>query len=318
MNYSIAITGASGFVGQALSTELAVSGLRVKPLVRSVLKNNISAALVGDIGSETDWSAALDDVNCVIHCAARVHVMRDSAKDPLAAFREANVAGTRQLAEQAAAFGVRRLVFLSSVKVNGERTMPGGAFSYSDMPAPEDAYGVSKWEAEQALWKVSQQTGLEVVIIRSPLVYGPLVKGNFASLVKWIRKGIPLPFGAIENRRSLVALDNLVSFIALCADQEKSPMAANQIFLISDGEDVSTTMLLRKIAQAYRKKPRLLPVPANWMRFGAKLLGKTAVAERLLGSLQVDSSKARDLLGWRPVVTMDEQLRKMAQHDANI
>jgi nucleoside-diphosphate-sugar epimerase len=186
------------------------------------------------------------------------------------------------------------------------------------VPAPQDAYAISKWEAEQGLMAIARETGMGVVIIRPPLVYGLDVKGNFAKLVQWVRKGIPLPFGALQNRRSLLALDNLVSFIALCADPAKSPKAANEVFLISDGEDVSTAELLRRVARAYGTKAHLIPVPPAWLRFGARLLGKSAVADRLLGSLVIDSSKARELLGWRPVVTMDEQLQKMARDAAPV
>jgi nucleoside-diphosphate-sugar epimerase len=225
------------------------------------------------------------------------------------------VKGTLNLARQAAAYGVKRFVFLSSVKVNGECTLNGCAFRAADIPAPEDAYGISKLEAEQGLMDLARETGMEVVIIRPPLVYGPGVKGNFASLVRWVRKGIPLPLGVVHNKRSLVALENLVDFIALCADPERSKLAANEVFLISDGEDVSTNGLLRKVANAYSVAPRLMPIPVLWIRTVARLLGKRAVADRLLGSLVVDSSKAWDLLGWKPVVSMDEQLKNMALHD---
>jgi nucleoside-diphosphate-sugar epimerase len=242
--------------------------------------------------------------------------MKDKTVDPLAEYRMVNVAGTLALARQAAEAGVRRFVFISSIKVNGELTLSGRSFLPDDTPAPEDAYAISKLEAERGLMAISRDTGIEIVIIRPPLVYGPGVKGNFAAMIRWIRRGVPLPLGAVHNRRSLVALANLVDFIVLCADRERSPRAANEVFLIADGEDVSTTELLRKVARAYGGKPRLLPVPARWMRFAAGLLGKGAVADRLLGSLVVDSLKARDLLGWRPVISMNEQLQKMAQHDA--
>lgn len=242
--------------------------------------------------------------------------MKEGSGDPLAEYRRVNVQGTLALARQAAQAGVRRFIFLSSIKVNGERTGNGKSFCEADLPLPEDAYGLSKLEAEQGLMPLTQETGMEIVIIRPPLVYGPGVKGNFASMVRWVRKGIPLPFGAVRNKRSLVALENLVNFITLCADPERSPRAANEVFLISDGEDVSTTELLRKVACAYGVSPRLLPVPVGLLRIAAGVLGKRAVADRLLGSLVVDSSKARELLGWKPVISMDEQLRKMALHDS--
>lgn len=248
-----------------------------------------------------------------MHLAARVHVMRDAAADPLTEFRAANVEMTRDLARRAAARGTKRFVFMSSIKVNGEATAPGRAFAADDAPSPEDDYAISKLEAEQALREVCSESGMEFVVIRPPLVYGPGVQGNFRSAVRWMKRGIPLPLGAISNRRSLVALDNLVSFTLACIEH---PAAANQVFLVSDGETVSTTRMLQRIAQAYGLAPRLVPIPPSWLRFGARALGKSAAADRLLGSLVVDDAKARNMLGWRPAVTMDEQLRKMALDDA--
>ena len=255
----------------------------------------------------------------VVHAAARVHVMYDDAFDPLTEFRKVNRDATLVLARLASKLGVKRFVFLSSIKVNGEMTRPGRSFKPDDVHVPNDPYGLSKYEAEQGLLALAKEASMEVVIIRPPLVYGTGVKANFASMMRWMGKPVPLPFGAIHNQRSLVALDNLVSFISLCVDREKSPKAANQVFLISDGEDVSTTQLLRKVGQALNHqapsgiKAWLVPVPVSIMTFFAKLLGKGAVANRLFGSLQVDGSKARDLLGWQPVVTMDEQLAKMSK-----
>lgn len=311
------VTGATGFVGTALCARLAASGVEIVPAVRreSGLPHEV---VVGNIDASTDWRHALASCDAVVHLAARVHVMEDAAQDPLASYRGINTEATRNLARQAVDAGVKRFVFISSIKVNGERTEVGRPFTPDDAPAPEDPYAVSKHEAEELLLGLASETGMEVVIIRPPLVYGPGVKGNFAAMVRWVRRGVPLPLGAVHNRRSLIALDNLVDFIALCADRERSPRAAGEVFLISDGEDVSTTELLRKVARAYGVKPRLAPVPARWLRFAAGLLGKGAVADRLLGSLVVDSSKARDLLGWRPVVSMDGQLQKMARHDARV
>jgi nucleoside-diphosphate-sugar epimerase len=245
--------------------------------------------------------------------------MIDSLSNPLEEFRRVNTTGTLDLARLAADSGVKRFVFLSSIKVNGEITKPGHYFTPNDVYVPDDPYGLSKYEAEQGLLALAKETGMDVVIIRPPLVYGPGVKANFASMMKWMGKPVLLPFGAIHNQRSLVALDSLVSFISLCADREKSPKAANQVFLIADGEDVSSTQLLKKVRQAFNlhtpsgKQAWLLPIPVFIMSFVVKLLGKDAVANRLFGSLQVDSSKARDLLGWEPVITMDEQLAKMAK-----
>lgn len=319
MSSGVLVTGGTGFLGRALLHKLLVSGPR--PLIAAVRRNKtdfpaeVRVEWVNELGSSTDWTACLQEVGVVIHCAARAHVMKDETGDPLLEYRRVNVQGTLALAEQAVKAGVRRFVYISSVKVNGEQTASNIPFRAEDIPAPEDAYGISKLEAEQGLLALARNTGMEVVIIRSPLVYGPGVKGNFASMERWVRRGMPLPLGAVHNKRSLVALENLVDFIALCADPERSPRAANEVFLISDGEDVSTTELLRKVANAYNVAQRLLPIPVLWIRTVARLLGKRAVADRLLGSSVVDSSKARDLLGWKPVVSMDEQLKMMALHD---
>lgn len=317
---SVLVTGGTGFLGQALLHKLLISGRL--PLIAAVRRNKtdfpaeVKVEWVGELGSTTDWTACLQEVGVVIHCAARAHVMEEETANPLLEYRRVNVQGTMALAGQAAKAGVRRFVYISSIKVNGEHAASNIPFRAEDIPAPEDAYGSSKLEAEQGLLALARNTGMEVVIIRPPLVYGPGVKGNFASMVRWVRKGMPLPLGAVHNKRSLVALENLVDFIALCADPERSPRAANEVFLISDGQDVSTTELLRKVANAYNVAPRLLPIPVLWIQTTARLLGKRAVADRLLGSLVVDSSKARDLLGWKPVVSMDEQLEKMAFHDS--
>jgi nucleoside-diphosphate-sugar epimerase len=291
-------------------------------MVRLIKDFYISTAVefrLGEVGSLNKTDLNLNDIDVIIHTAGRAHIMNDSSSNPLEEFRRVNTGGTLDLARLAADSGVKRFVFLSSIKVNGEMTRPGHPLTPDDVPVPDDPYGLSKYEAEQGLLALAQEKGMEVVIIRPPLVYGPGVKANFSSMMKWMGKPVLLPFGAIHNQRSLVALDNLVSFISLCADREKSPQAANQVFLISDGEDVSTTQLLRKVAQALNPqspagiKAWLVPVPVSIMTFFAKLLGKGAVANRLFGSLQVDSSKARDLLGWEPVITMDEQLAKMAK-----
>jgi len=302
----ILITGASGFVGCYLGSRLEAEGRNVRCAVRnpSPIEN---AVVVDDLGPDTQWNKALRDVNTVIHLAARVHVMRDTAADPLAEFRRVNVAGTLNLARQAVAAGAKRFIFISTVKVNGEETTLGRLFTSQDLPAPQDAYGISKQEAEEGLRQLAEDTGLEVVIIRPPLVYGPGVKGNFRSMIRWINKGIPLPLGAIHNQRSLVGLDNLVDFIITCIDH---PAAANQTFLVSDGEDLSTTDLLSRVGQAMGKPARLIPVPMSALKFGARLLGKQALAQRLCGNLQVDISKARKVLGWSPPVSVDEGLRR--------
>lgn len=306
---NVLVTGASGFVGGQLLKRLAYrKGSQAMGTVRSassVIKTGTVA--VGDIDQHTDWSAALKNQQVVVHTAARAHIMDDQAEEPLAAFREVNVAGTLNLARQAAGAGIRRFVFISSIKVNGEQTAPGSCFMAEDSPAPEDPYGISKLEAEQGLQQIALETGMEVVIIRPPLVYGPGVKGNFASMIKLVEKGLPLPFGAIDNRRSLVGLDNLVDLIITCIDH---PNAANQVFLVSDGEDLSTSGLLRRVAKAMGKPSRLIPVPAGLLQLGATVLGKKAVGQRLLGSLQVDISSTRERLDWTPPVSVDEGLRR--------
>jgi nucleoside-diphosphate-sugar epimerase len=265
---------------------------------------------VGDIGPATDWIHALQGVTCVIHCAARVHVMNEQATHPLDLFRQVNTAGTLNFARQAAASGVRRFVFVSSLKVNGEITAPGQPFTARSTPSPQDPYGISKWEAEEGLRALAKETGMEVVIVRPPLVYGPAVKANFASLIRVVRRGIPLPLGAVTaNRRSLVALDNLVDLLVTCT---KHPAASQQTFLVSDGEDLSTTDLLRRVGQAVGRPARLLPVPPALLALGAKLMGKGALSQRLLGSLQADISHTKAVLGWTPPVSVNEGLRRAA------
>jgi nucleoside-diphosphate-sugar epimerase len=265
---------------------------------------------VGELGPDTDWTPALDGVDVVVHTAARVHVMHETSADPLAEFRRANVDGTMALARQAAAAGVRRLVFLSSIKVNGEGTIPGRPYRADDVPAPMDPYGVSKHEAEQALLALGRLGPMSVTIIRPVLVYGPGVKGNFLSMLRWVKRGVPLPFGAINNRRSLVALDNLVDLIVTCLEH---PAAANQVFLVSDGEDVSTSTLLRKLGRALERPARLIPVPPAIFAAAASAAGKGAVARRLLGSLQVDAEPTRKLLSWRPPVSLDQAMAVTAK-----
>jgi nucleoside-diphosphate-sugar epimerase len=245
--------------------------------------------------------------DCVVHLAARVHVMNDAVPDPLAEFRAANVELTVHLARQAAQAGVHRFIFISSVKVNGEETAADRPFTANDTPQPQDPYGVSKMEAEQALRSLAAQIGLEVVIIRPPLVYGPGVKANFAALMRAVQRGWPLPLGTVRNQRSLVALDNLVDFIITCITH---PQAANQTFLVSDGQDISTTELVRGMARAAGVPARLLPVPVWVLQAGAALLGKGDAVQRLCGNLQVDISKARRLLGWVPPISVDEGLRR--------
>jgi nucleoside-diphosphate-sugar epimerase len=301
----VLVTGGHGFVGHALLERLRAEGCDPLKVSRQELRPGELA--VGEIGLTTDWSKALLNCAVVIHLAARVHVMNDTEADPLNAFRAVNVDGTLNLARQAAVAGVKRFVFISSVKVNGESTPPRRAFTEADAPNPQDAYGQSKHEAEQGLRQLSTDTGMEVVIIRPPLVYGLGVKGNFADLMRVVQRGWPLPLGAVHNLRSLVALSNLVDFIVTCIPH---PKASNQTFLVSDGQDLSTTELVRGMAQAAGVPIRLLPVPVWALRAGASLVGKEETVRRLCGNLQVDMSKARSLLGWVPPVSVEEGLRR--------
>ena len=306
---NLLLTGATGFLGSRLACILQPR-LNIK-LTAAVRRHaEVWAARIVEVqglDASTNWSEALAEQQVIIHAAARAHIMKDEVADPLAEYRKVNVEGTLNLARQAAVAGVKRFIFISSIKVNGEQTPLGKPFTAEDAPAPEDAYGISKHEAEQGLLQLAAETGMEVVIIRPPLVYGPGVKGNFASMIKLVEKGLPLPLGAIHNRRSLVALDNLVDLIISCIDH---PAAANQVFLAGDGEDMSTTELLRGVAKAAGKPCRLLPVPAGLLQFSATALGQKAVAQRLLGSLQVDISKARELLGWTPPLSVEQGLKR--------
>ena len=311
----VLVTGASGFIGGAVLRRLVADGFdRPRGTVRradDASPGGAELVWVGDLGPETSWTTALGGIDVVVHTAARVHVMQESAGDPLVEFRRANVAGTLALARQAAAAGVRRFVFLSSIKVNGESTSPGRPFRSDDAASPLDPYGVSKHEAEQGLLALAADTGLEVAIVRPVLVYGPGVKGNFLSMMRWISRGVPLPLGALHNRRSLVALDNLVDLVIRCLDH---PAAAGQVFLVSDGQDLSTTALLRAVAEALGRPARLIPFPAALLMAGAQMLGKADIGQRLCGSLQVEIDTTRALLGWSPPTPIAAALRQTARH----
>ena len=311
----VLITGVNGFVGKVLGDELVIKGFNVNGTVRSVMSVDFPGAItkfvIKDIDSKTDWQKALEGVDVVIHLAARAHVMKDMAIDALSEFRRVNVEGTLNLARQAVEAGVQRFIFISSIKVNGEGSILGQPYTPEDQPAPVDPYGISKREAEDGLRQLASETGMEVVIIRPPLVYGPGVKANFQSMMRWLDKGIPLPLGAIHNQRSLVSLDNLIDLIVTCIHH---PAAANQIFIAGDGEDLSTIELLQRMAAALGKKAWLIPVPSFILEWGARLVGKQAITQKLCGSLQVDISKARDLLDWKPPVSVDKALRKTAQY----
>lgn len=305
---NILITGASGFVGRVLGKMLVARGHCVTGTVRqraTPLPDGVQATIIPAIDGHTDWLDALTGIEAVVHLAARVHVMDDKAADPLAEFRKTNTAGTLHLARQAAARGVKRFVFVSSVKVNGE----SGHFTDQSIPAPEDAYGQSKWEAEQGLAAVAKETGLEIVILRPPLVYGPGVGANFFKLLTAVAKGFPLPFGLVENHRSLIFVNNLTDAITTTLTH---PSAAGRTFLVSDGEDVSTPELIRRIAKAQGVKLCLLPVPPGLMRLAASLLGKRPQMDRLLGSLSIDSLPLQHDLGWTPPFTMSEGLQATA------
>lgn len=310
----VLVTGATGFIGQAVISSLFDSCVSVVAAVRrhvTLFSANIEQVEVGDLTQLSDnFGQAMSGVDVVIHTAARVHVMDDSANDPLSEFRKVNVEGTLNLARQAAAANVKRFIFISSIKVNGESTISGEPFTADDQSDPIDPYGISKWETEAGLQQLAKDTGMEVVIIRPPLVYGPGVKANFRSMMRWVNLGVPLPLGAINNQRSLVALDNLVDLIVTCIEH---PAAANQTFLAGDGEDLSTTELLQRIGKALGKPARLIPLPVSFLTFVASLLGKKAVIQRLCGSLQVDISKTRALLGWEPPISVDEGLRRTAE-----
>jgi len=317
MSAALLVTGANGFVGHELCTELIRRQYAVRAIVRAASSARIPGSAntqMTDIGPGANWVTALQDVDAVIHLAARVHVMSDTALDPLAEFRRVNVEGTLNLARQASAAGVKRYIFMSSIKVNGEATETGQAFTERDTPHPQDPYAISKQEAEVGLRQIAAQTGMQVVIIRAPLVYGPGVKANFAALMRAVQKGWPLPLGAIHNQRSLIALDNLVDFIITCTTH---PRAANQTFLVSDGQDLSTVELVRCLARAAGVPSRLLPVPVWVLQAVGALLGKGEAVQRLCGNLQVDSAKARQLLRWMPPVSVAQGLRKaMQSHDA--
>ena len=312
MKKIILVTGANGFVGQALCVELHQCGWPVRTALRKSLPMHSASeqVIIDKIDGQTDWADALRGVDAVVHLAARVHVMKDTSTDPMAEFRKVNVQGTENLARQAARAGVRRLVYVSSIKVNGEGTSGSQGYSERDTPAPQDAYGISKWEAEQALQRVAQETGLEVVVVRPPLVYGPGVKGNFISLLAAVGKGVPLPLAGADNARSLVYVGNLVDALIACATH---PAAVGQTYLVSDGVPVSTAELVEKIAGALGCRSRSFYFPPVLLRAAAVLLGRSAQIDRLFGSLRVDDEKIRRELGWVPPYTLEQGLRATAE-----
>ena len=311
---NVLVTGATGFVGRALCAEMVRRGISVRAAVR---KETDAARLTGceqvrieGFSDATSWSSAMRGVSTVFHLAARVHVMREDVADPWTEFHKVNVAATECLARQAVACGVRRFVFVSSIKVNGEMTRGDERFSESDPPSPRDDYGRSKWEAEQVLWRIAEATGLEVVVVRPPLVYGPAVKGNFATMLKVLRRGLPLPLASVSNLRSLIYVGNLADALILCATH---PAASRQTYVLSDGEDLSTPDLLRRLGRAIGKPASLLPCPPGLLELAGKLVGKRAPVERLLGSLRVDDGKIRRELGWSPPHSLSDGLRATAE-----
>ena len=321
----ILVTGASGFIGTELCESLRYSGYLVRSVVRNIYKAELNCDTehaanfrvnhdvisVGEISSETDWHTALCGVSHVVHLAARVHIMNEVSPDRIMEFRRVNVDATANLAKQAALAGVRRFIYLSSIKVNGEFTKAGYPFTADDVPDPLDPYSVSKYEAEILLRQIARETSMEVVILRPPLVYGPRVGANFESMMRWLKRGIPMPLGAIrQNQRSMVALGNLVDLIMVCLNH---PAAANQIFLASDGDDLSTVALLQRMANALGVKARLFNVSPILLKFGAKLLGKESVYLRLCESLQIDMTKTRQLLNWNPPLSVDIGLQLAAK-----
>jgi len=308
------VTGATGFVGQAMCRKLLAQGSNVTGTIRpalhdmSALPPGVVPCSVDSLGPGTDWRKALSGIDVIVHLAARVHIMKETTEDSFLEFRQVNTHATERLGRMAAQTGVKRLVFLSTVKVNGEESVDH-PFTEADTPAPQDAYAVSKWEAEQVLKHVADETKLEIVILRSPLVYGPGVKGNFLRLLKAVRKGIPLPFASVNNLRSLIFVENLVEAIMICMTH---PQATGKTYLLKDNEEVSTRQLVALLAHAMQRPARLWPFPPSVLRFGMRLIGKSAEAERLLGSLQVDDSKIRKELGWKPRYSVTQGLQETA------
>lgn len=308
------VTGASGFIGGALCTHLVMQGFDVVGTVRRLSNAPVPGVdyhIVAECDDSAGWRDILLGVQVIVHCAARVHVMRDCARNPLAEFRRANMLGTQTLARVAARSGIRRLVFLSSIKVNGESTLPDAPFDEASPVNPHDPYAISKWEAEQALAHIAAETGLEVVVLRCPLVYGPGVKGNFLRLLQMTDRGIPLPFALAENHRSLIYLGNLTSAIAACLTH---PAAAGKTYLLSDGKDVSIAQLITQMAQTLEKPVCLWTAPPSLMRLVAGLVRKSAEVDRLFGSLCIDSTKICGELGWSPTYTLEQGLVKTVQY----
>lgn len=307
----ILVTGANGFIGRALCEYLTANRYDVLPVVRHT--SNIPNEYILNDFDKTSWNKALDGCDSVVHLAGLAHIMdKQNANNSHNAFHSANVSFTKMLADNAVAAGVRRFIFISTVKVNGEYTEPGISFSSNDLPNPKanDEYAISKLKAEQSLQKIAKETGLELVIIRPPLVYGPGVKGNFLSLLKMLDRGLPLPFGAIHNQRSLVGLNNLIDLIITCLNH---PAANNQIFFVSDNEDLSTTVLLKRMGKALNKPSRLIPISSNIFKIGLNIIGKKNLSQRLLENLQIDTHQTKELLNWSPPSSVDDELQRTTE-----
>jgi nucleoside-diphosphate-sugar epimerase len=308
----ILVTGTNGFIGSKLCHVLEENGFSIVAAVRGYIDTEADCAThtvsAGDIGPSTDWSLALNEIDVVIHLAARVHVMKESSKDPLAEYRRVNVEGTRHLSLMAARSGVKRFVYVSTVKVNGENTVEK-SFSESDIPSPQNAYAISKWEAEEALRDIASQTGLEIVIIRPPLVYGPGAKGNMLSLMRYIDRGYPLPFGGIHNKRSFISLDNLADVLLTSTTNVN---CAGQTFLVSDGDDLSTSELIKRIAAAMNRKSHLINIPEKLFSvIGTMMPPLRPILGRLTGSLVIDSTRFRSVAGWHPPQTVNAGIKDM-------
>ena len=311
----ICITGANGFIGKSLCKALNSSDKSIRGFVRTLDPNKnytkIEYLSVGDISSKINWKDQLNGYDCIVHCAGRAHVMNKN--EDLDVYHLVNTEGTRRLAEQAAAVGVKKFVYLSSVKVNGESTGKidnNKIFTNNDIPEPQDAYSISKFKAEKVLWEISAKTGLEVVIVRLPSVYGKDVKGNLARLIKLVKLGIPLPLSMVQNQRSMIGIDNLVDLIIKCIDH---PVVSGKTFLVSDGEDLSTTDLINHIGISMGRKARLFPVPIFLLKLLGSILGKQKEINRLVGSLKIDSSYTQEILNWTPPVSVAEGIRRMVQ-----
>lgn len=302
----ILVTGANGFIGTALCNSFEMLQISYLPVLRQIDTSERKSALVADINEFTDWSSILPGISAIVHLAARVHVLKDDSFDPLTEFRRINLYGTLNLARQAAAHGVRRFIYLSTIKVNGEETFDR-AFRAEDVPAPVDPYGISKFEAETALRKIAGETGMEVVIIRPPLVYGRGAAGNFGRLLDLVKKNIPLPLAAINNRRSLVYVETLCDLIRVCLWHPKAP---EEVLLVSEGDDISTPELIRKMAKYCGRDARMVFVPVIFLRLAGRVTGRSHEIQRLIGNLQIDSSATRENLQWHPPFTLEQGLKR--------